>query len=88
MRAAAKKIDKCGRASDLFEVAKRAGVVYTVKGKVVREGVWIKAKTRKITVRATSADATVQLKGKRVWKLKFTRKACAQAPQVSPHTGS
>ena len=88
VRAAAKSIDKCGRASDLFKVAKRAGVVYTVRGKVVRQGVWIKAKTRSLTIRATAADATYALDGKRTWKLRFATKPCAQAPQVSPHTGS
>ena len=88
VKAKAKRIDKCGRASDLFKVVKRSGVVYKVKGKVVRQGVWIKAKKRAVTVRAHATDATVQLQGKRVWKMTFTRKACAQAPQISPNTGS
>ena len=43
MRATARSIDKCGRASDLFKVAKRSGVVYKADGKVLRQGVWIKA---------------------------------------------
>jgi hypothetical protein len=88
VKATARSIDKCGRASDLFKVAKRKGVVYTVKGKVVRQGVWIKAKTRTVTVRATAVDASYALKGKRAWKMTFTRKACAQAPEVSPSTGA
>ena len=88
VKAAAKSIDKCGRTSDLFKVAKRAGVVYTVKGKVVRQGVWLKAKTRTVTVRATAADATYALAGKSKWKLRFKTRPCASAPQVSPHTGS
>ena len=88
VRAAAKSIDKCGRSSDLFKVAKRAGVVYTVKGKVVRQGVWLKAKTRTVTVRATAADATYALAGKSKWKLRFKTRSCASAPQVSPHTGA
>lgn len=88
VRAKARKIDKCGRASDLFKVAKRSGVIYKSRGKVLREGVWLKAKTRKVTVRARTTDATYLLKGKQVWKMKFTRKACAQAPQISPNTGS
>ncbi len=88
VKAKAKRIDKCGRASDLFKVVKRSGVVYKVKGKVVRQGVWIKAKKRAVTVRAHATDATVQLQGKRVWKMTFTRKACARAPQISPNTGS
>ncbi|SFB27553.1 hypothetical protein SAMN05192575_106127 [Nocardioides alpinus] len=88
IRAAARNIDKCGRASDLFKVAERTGVVYRVNGKVVRQGVWVKAKTRTVTVRATTVDASYALKGKQVWKMTFTRNACAQAPEVSPSTGS
>lgn len=88
VRAKAKQIDKCGRRSDLFKVSKRSGVVYKSHGKVLRQGVWLKAKTRKVTVRATAVDATYRLKGTQVWKMTFTRKACAQAPQVSPDTGA
>lgn len=86
--ASARKIDKCGRASDLFKVAKSHGVVYRANGKVVRQGAWLKAKTLTVTVRAMPADATFRLRGKQVWKLTFTAKACAQAPQVAPHTGA
>ncbi len=88
VRAAARRIDKCGRQSDLFKVAKRSGVVYRANGKVVRQGVWLKARTRSVTVRATAADASYLLQGTSVWKLSFTRKACAQAPEVAPNTGS
>lgn len=88
VRAQARSIDKCGRASDLFKVAKRSGVVYKVNGDVIRQGVWIKAKTRSVTVRAQAADAAHALQGKQVWKLSFTRRPCAQAPEVSPNTGS
>ena len=88
VKAGARWIDKCGRESDLFKVAKGSGVVYKVNGKVIRQGVWLKARTRSVTVRASAADATYQLQGKQVWKLTFTRKACAQAPEVAPNTGS
>jgi hypothetical protein len=88
VRAAAKRIDKCGRAGDLLKVAKRRGIIYTVNGKVVRQGVWLKAPARKVTVRAKAADATYALKGKQSWKMTFTRKACAQAPEIAPDTGS
>jgi hypothetical protein len=88
VRAAATSIDKCGRASDMYKVAKRAGVVYTVKGKVVRQGVWIKAKTRTVTIRAHVADATYALRGKQSWRMSFSRNACAQAPEIAPNTGS
>ena len=86
--AKARKIDKCGRSSDLFKVTRSRGVIYKARGKVVRQGVWIKARTRTVTVRATPADAAFQLRGKQVWKLRFTRKACAKAPQVAPSTGA
>lgn len=88
VRAAARQIDKCGRASDLFKVAKRSGVIYKAHGKVLRQGVWIKSKTRTVTVRAKAADAAHTLKGKQTWKLTFTRKSCAQVPEVAPHTGA
>jgi len=88
VQAGARRLDKCGRQGDLFKVTKRSGVVYTAKGKVLRQGVWLKARTRTVTVRARAADATYQLRGKSVWKLSFTRKACAQAPEVAPNTGA
>jgi hypothetical protein len=88
VRAAARNIDKCGRDSDLFKVSRSKGIVYTVNGKVVRQGVWIKARTRSVTVRAHAADATYLLRGQQVWKMTFTRKACAQAPDIAPDTGS
>ena len=88
VRAGARRIDKCGRQGDLFKVSKRSGVVYTAQGKVLRQGVWLKARTRMITVRASAVDATYRLQGTSVWKLSFTRKACANAPEVAPNTGS
>lgn len=88
VRARARHIDKCGRASDLFKVSRRSGVVYKADGKVLREGVWIKARTRSVTVRAHAVDATYLLEGKQVWRMTFSRKPCAQAPEIAPHTGS
>lgn len=88
VKAGARSIDKCGSRSDLFKVTKRNGVIYTAKGKVLRQGVWLKARTRTVTVRATAADATYRLKGKSVWRLSFTRKVCVAAPEVAPNTGA
>jgi hypothetical protein len=88
VRAAARRMDKCGTRSDMLRVAKRSGVVYKAKGKVLREGVWLKARTRSMTVRATAANATVRLEGKQVWRMRFTNKPCAQAPEVAPDTGA
>ena len=88
VKAGARRLDKCGRQGDLFKVAKKSGVVYTAKGKVLRQGVWLKARTRTVTVRASAADETYQLRGTSVWKLSFTRKACAKAPEVAPNTGA
>lgn len=88
VRAAARSIDKCGSRSDLFKVARRSGVIYRSNGKVLREGVWLKARNRSVTVRATAADATFQLRGKATWRLTFTRKVCAPAPEVAPNTGA
>jgi hypothetical protein len=88
VKAEARKIDKCGRSGDLYKVIGRTGVVYKSHGKVLRTGVWLKATAKKVTVRAHAADATYELTGNRVWKLTFSRNACAQAPQVAPHTGA
>ena len=99
VKAKAKHLDKCGRASDLFKVSKRSGVVYKVDGQVIRQGVWLKARTLKgigakvarsytITVRAQSADATYRLEGKQVWRMTFSTRPCAKAPEIAPHTGS
>ncbi|RYB90508.1 hypothetical protein EUA93_20410 [Nocardioides oleivorans] len=87
VQAAAKKIDKCGTRSDLFKVVKRAGVIYKANGKIVQKGVWIKAKSRTVTIKAIAADQGFRLKGQQTWKMTFTTKACAQAPQVAPATG-
>ncbi|TGN65942.1 hypothetical protein EXE59_19795 [Nocardioides eburneiflavus] len=84
----ARKIDKCGRASDLFKVVRSRGVVYRANGKVVRQGAWIKAEKRSVTVRARAVDETFRLRGKQVWRMTFTDKPCARAPQVAPDTGA
>lgn len=88
VHAAARHIDKCGSASDLFKVARAEGVRYVANGKTVRQGKWLRSKQRKVTIRAFAADASYALEGKQVWKITFTRKACAQAPEISPNTGS
>lgn len=88
VRAGVQKIDKCGRQSDMYKVARRAGVVYKVNGKVVRQGTWLRAKTPKVTVRAEVAGSSYTLVGKQVWRLSFTTKACAKAPEVAPATGA
>lgn len=89
VKAQARKIDKCGRRSDLYKVAERAGVVYTVRGKVVKQGTWLRARTRKVVIRAQVADASAfTLVGKQVWRMSFTNRACAKAPEVAPATGA
>lgn len=86
--AKARHIDKCGRTSDMYKVAKRSGVVYRAGGKVLREGRWLKATHRTVTVRAKAASATFRLTGKSVWRMSFTNKPCAQAPEIAPDTGA
>lgn len=86
--AKARHIDKCGRTSDMYKVAKRSGVVYRAGGKVLREGRWLKATHRTVTVRAKAAGATFRLTGKSVWRMSFTNKPCAQAPEIAPDTGA
>ncbi len=84
----ARKIDKCGTRSDLFKVVERDGVVYTSRGKVLRQGTWLEANGRTVIVRAVAADDTFRIQGKRVWKMTFTTRRCAGAPQVAPSTGA
>ena len=86
--AKARHIDKCGRTGDMYKVSKRSGVVYRAGGKVLREGRWLKATRRTVTVRATAADATFRLTGKSVWRMGFSNKPCAQAPEIAPDTGA
>jgi hypothetical protein len=86
--AKARHIDKCGRTSDMYKVAKRPGVVYRAGGKVLREGRWLKATHRTVTVRAKAADATFRLTGKSVWRMSFSNRPCAQAPEIAPDTGA
>ncbi|MCY4727261.1 hypothetical protein NYO98_13315 [Nocardioides sp. STR2] len=85
--ARARKIDKCGTRGDVYKVVKRSGVVYTSKGKVLRQGVWLKAGAARITVRAHATDASYRLEGKRQWRMTFRTRPCAQAPEVAPSTG-
>ncbi|MBC2935006.1 hypothetical protein [Nocardioides sp. zg-1228] len=85
--ARARMIDKCGTRGDVFKVHKRTGVVYTSKGKVLRQGAWLKATSPRVTVRAHAADATFRLQGKQVWKMTFRTRPCASAPEVAPNTG-
>ncbi len=89
VKADAKHIDKCGRASDLFKVAKRSGVVYTSRRqgaapRCLAEGVG-PARSPSVPRPRTRRS---QLQGKQVWKISFTSKACAQAPEIAPNTGS
>ncbi|WP_172259801.1 hypothetical protein [Nocardioides sp. zg-1230] len=86
--ARARKIDKCGTRGDVYKVVERSGVVYTSKGKVLRQGVWLKAGGKRVTVRAHAADASYRLQGKQVWKMSFRTRPCASAPEVAPSTGS
>jgi hypothetical protein len=86
--ARARKIDKCGTRGDVYKVVKRSGVVYTSKGKELRQGVWLKARGKRVTVRAHAADASYRLQGKQVWKMSFRTRPCASAPEVAPSTGA
>ncbi|NPD07022.1 hypothetical protein HN031_20295 [Nocardioides sp. zg-1308] len=88
VRAQARMIDKCGRSGDRIKVGERSGVVYKSRGKVLRQGAWLKATHRSVTVRAFAADASYRLEGKRVWKMTFSTRPCAAAPEIAPNTGS
>lgn len=86
--ARARKIDKCGTRGDVYKVVKRSGVVYTSEGTTLRQGVWLKARGKQVTVRAHAVDASYRLQGKQVWRMSFRTRPCASAPEVAPSTGS
>lgn len=88
VRGAVKAIDKCGRAGDSFLAKRVRGVTYLVKGSALREGVWLKAKTRTVRVRAVASNQRYAVVGQDVWVLRFTNKPCATPPQVLPETGA
>ena len=71
-----------------FKVVERTGVVYKSKGKVLRQGTWLKARGKRVTVRAHAAHASYRLQGKQVWKMSFRTRPCVSAPEVAPSTGS
>ena len=82
------KIDKCGRAGDVLRAKPVKGVRYLVTGEAIRKGVWLKAKTRTVKVRAVASNATYRVTGQDVWILRYTNKPCITAPQVLPATGA
>ena len=88
MRAKVKKIDKCGRAGDVYMPVSRQGVQYTVNGTDVQAGKWLRANTRVVTITATSVKANVSLVGKRTWTITYRTAKCGQAPNKTPHTGA
>lgn len=88
VKGAIRKIDKCGRAADAFMARKVKGVTYRVKGSAVREGVWLKARTRTVKVRAVASSSRFRVVGQDVWTLRFTNRACAAPPEVLPATGA
>lgn len=69
--------DKCGKSADMYGAKKSKGVFYTVKGHVIREGVWIKTHGKhRVVVKAHAASSHYKLVGKHKWKLHFSVKAC------------
>lgn len=83
-----RKVDKCGRAGDSFYAKRVKHGKYLVKGKAVREGVWLKAKTRVVKVRFVSTTKKHVAAGKDSWTLRFTNKSCATPPKHLPPTGA
>lgn len=89
VKGAVKMIDKCGRGGDVFLAKRVKGVTYRVNGRgVIREGVWLKAKTRTVRVRAVASSERYKVVGQDVWIRRFTNRPCATPPQVLPATGA
>ena len=88
VRGAVKTIDKCGRAGDSYLAKRVRGVTYRVKGSAIREGVWLRARTRTVRVRAVASHQRYEVVGQDVWVLRFTNKPCATPPHVLPATGA
>ncbi len=86
VRGAVKKLDKCG-SNNFVYVKKREGLRAMMKGKVIREGVWIKVKAKKVRIRMI-AEPGYNLVGKKNFLIKFpNNKPCHASPHNSPHTG-
>lgn len=82
-----KKLDKCG-SNNFFFAKEVAGLHYVLKGKVVREGVWIKAKAKKVRIKLVADSSRYVVTGKKAFVLKFpNQRPCSSAPHKSPPTG-
>lgn len=88
VRANVKKIDKCGRAGDVYKPIWRPGVQYSVNGTKVPAGKWLHADSRVVKITATSVKSGVSLLGKRSWTITYRTARCGQAPNQTPHTGA
>ncbi|WP_418061439.1 class F sortase [Pimelobacter simplex] len=88
VRGAVAKLDKCGR-NDFYRAAKVTGIRYVVGRSTVRQGVWLKARTKVVKVRVLAASRAYRVVGKKVIKVRFPyTRSCAAPPVTSPATGA
>lgn len=87
VRGSVKKLDKCG--SNNFVFAKKVkGLHYVLKGKVLREGKWLKVKGKTVTVKLVADGAHFKVTGKSKFILRFPNSAsCGKPPTNVPNTG-
>ena len=88
VKGAAKMVDKCRTAGDLFAVRKERGVVYFADGERIREGVWLSTGgDRKVVIKAKAASKKFKLVGKSRWVFRFDNRPCGN-PDEPPPTGA
>jgi len=85
VKGAVKKIDKC-ESYNFFYAKKVRGLHYVVKGKVVREGVWIRTHGKRLVVRIVADSDKYVNVGKKKIVLKFPNTRNCE-PIVTPPTG-
>lgn len=87
VKGAVKKLDKCGL-NNFFFAKKVKGAHYVVRGKVVREGVWLKTKTKTVKVKVVADSANYKVVGKQLFVVKFpNNRSCGIPPHKPPRTG-
>lgn len=87
VRGAVKKIDKCELNNFVF-LKKVKGLHYVMKGKVVREGVWVKVKAKVVKIKVKADSGKYQVVGKKLFMVTFPdSRSCYNPPNNPPNSG-
>ncbi len=87
VKGAVKVLDKC-ESNNFFKVKKVKGLHYVVKGKIVREGKWLKSATKRLVVKVVADSDKSVVKGKKKFVFVYANTAsCSPVIVEPPHTG-